>query len=126
MRKSLQVRNVGNVLKNIIPTFSGTWTTNPGTNADLVLESSMAALTTAGVCTGAAQITYDMGANKRIFGYLNSDSGTLVWGSLNNVTYYQLVISNVAAFAGIYRYLQIRKAIADANVNFMKLVVYEI
>lgn len=106
--------NTGNLLAAITPTFAG-FSTNPGTNANLVNELTIA-LTTSGILTDSiwGNIIYDLGAVKRFVGFGYSVFSyprvyQLVSLSTDGSTYHNIeyVANNSISFAGSARYIKL-------------------
>lgn len=79
-----------NLLTGLTPTFSN-WTTDPGTNADIVRTLSDSFLTTPGVGDiGDNTITYDLGDSRIRLAFLlsNGTTGGYLAISDDNITYY--------------------------------------
>lgn len=127
MRKTTPKRNSINLLSGLTPVFAGLWSVNPGTIEDMVTEVFAVPLTTSGVTTGAATMTYDMGRPIRIMGFTdNKYNDMILYGSQDGVNYYALVTAAVGQFAGVYRYFQLRVGLAHADINYIKNIIYEV
>ena len=118
-------RNTKNLLAGITPTFTN-WTAEPGTLEDLVYEEYDRALTTPGTCDAGAKITYDIGSARRVIIFTcHQFADMITWASSDGVTWRQCTIGAVSAFAGVYRYFEIRND-AHPVVDWIKTIVYDI
>lgn len=118
-------KNTSNVLAGITPAFTN-WSVQPGTLAEMVEETFDKALSTPGTSLAGAKITYDLGVAKRIIVVTDNQFADMItWASLDGITWRDCTLNNVAAFFGVYRYLEIRCG-AHATVTYIKLIAYNI
>ena len=121
-----------NLLAALTPTFTN-WTTNPGTNDNLVDELSTAALTTSGVAKASpgSHIVYDLGDSRRRIFMLNTNiSPFSVWFSDDNITYYQQNSDTSSAtkdilIVGKFRYVKCLY-IGVTTIAYLKMRCYNL
>ncbi len=137
--------NQANLLAGLTPTFVN-WTTNPGTNDDLVHELSASSLTVNGVIPTltTCYIRYDMGISTRIVAQLYARTTTIsnvnlyILGSDDDVDYYrvadELLISqnDYHTLVGILKcrylrfYLEYQGTSGSATINSCNMRAYRL
>lgn len=119
-------KNTGNLLAGITPSFSGLWTQQPGTDAEITSEQTAVTLSTPGITTGSATMLWDLGSIQRVIGFTDHEfTNMIMWGSKDYVTWFQLTVTNVASFAGTMRYINMTTQ-AHASIQYLKVIVYRV
>lgn len=121
--------NSSNRLSALAATFS-LWTTNPGTEAEITNELTIA-LTTSGISSGAGGIIdYDLGVSRRhIVGFATDQAGYMIRISDDGATYYQVVVSGRAnmqeTVIGKFRHVRFQVA-ASLTYTRVKCIAYRL